>query len=71
MIPDARRPVGRGGASAEMGLIEPGWENFLDFLEFWQVVLSYDLLILMKQPGMPWLLPEKPRKIMICKICIP
>ena len=25
-----------------MGLIEPGWENFLDFLEFWQVVSSYD-----------------------------
>jgi hypothetical protein len=25
-----------------MGLIEPGWENFLDFLEFRQVVSSYD-----------------------------
>ena len=25
-----------------MGLISPEWENLLDFLELWQVLLSYD-----------------------------
>ena len=29
-------------ASAEMGLISPGRENLLDFLELWQVLSSYD-----------------------------
>ena len=29
-------------ASAEMGLILPGGENILDFLELWQVLLTYD-----------------------------
>ena len=29
-------------ASAQMGLIEPGGENLLDFLELWQVLSSYD-----------------------------
>ena len=28
--------------SAEMGLISPGGENLLDFLELWQVLSSYD-----------------------------
>ena len=30
------------GASAEMGLISPGGENLLDFLELWQVLSTYD-----------------------------
>ena len=30
------------GASAEMGLISPGGENLLDFLELRQVLLTYD-----------------------------
>ena len=25
-----------------MGLISPGWENLLDFLELWQVLSTYD-----------------------------
>ena len=29
-------------ASAEMGLISPGLENLLDFLELWQVLSTYD-----------------------------
>ena len=29
-------------ASTEMGLISPGGENLLDFLELWQVLLTYD-----------------------------
>ena len=29
-------------ASAEMGLILPGGENILDFLELWQVLSTYD-----------------------------
>ena len=29
-------------ASAEMGLISPGGENFLDFLELRQVLSTYD-----------------------------
>ena len=29
-------------ASAEMGLISPGGEDLLDFLELWQVLLTYD-----------------------------
>ena len=29
-------------ASAEMGLISPGGENLLDFLELWQVLSTYD-----------------------------
>ena len=29
-------------ASAEMGLISPGGENLLDFLELWHVLSSYD-----------------------------
>ena len=28
-------------ASAEMGLISPGGENLLDFLELWQVLSTY------------------------------
>ena len=28
-------------ASAEMGLISPGGENLLDFLELWQVPLEF------------------------------
>ena len=28
--------------SAEMGLISPGGEDLLDFLELWQVLLTYD-----------------------------
>ena len=31
-----------GDASAEMGLISPGGENLLDFLELRQVLSSYD-----------------------------
>ena len=31
-----------GDASAEMGLISPGGENLLDFLEMRQVLLTYD-----------------------------
>ena len=29
-------------ASAEMGLISPGGDNVLDFLELWQVLSTYD-----------------------------
>ena len=29
-------------ASEALGLISPGGENFLDFLELWQVLSSYD-----------------------------
>ena len=29
-------------ASAEMGLISPGGENLLDFLELWQLLSTYD-----------------------------
>ena len=29
-------------ASAEMGLISPGLENLLNFLELWQVLSTYD-----------------------------
>ena len=29
-------------ASEEMGLISPGGENLLDFLELWQVLSTYD-----------------------------
>ena len=29
-------------AAAEMGLISPGAENLLDFLELWQVLSTYD-----------------------------
>ena len=32
----------RAMASAEMGLILPGGENLLDFLELWQVLSTYD-----------------------------
>ena len=31
-----------GDTSAEMGLISPGGENILDFLEVWQVLSTYD-----------------------------
>ena len=31
-----------GDASAKMGLISPGMENFLDFLELRQVLSTYD-----------------------------
>ena len=31
-----------GDASAKMGLISPGGENLLDFLELWQVLSTYD-----------------------------
>ena len=30
-----------GEASAEMGLISPGGENLLDFLELWQMLSTY------------------------------
>ena len=31
-----------GDASVEMGLISPGWENLMDFLELRQVLSTYD-----------------------------
>ena len=31
-----------GDALAEMGLISPGGENLLDFLELWQMLSTYD-----------------------------
>ena len=31
-----------GEASLEMGLISPGWENLLDFLELRQVLSTYE-----------------------------
>ena len=40
-VPDVRCDF-PGGASAEMGLISPGGENFLDFLELWPVLSTYD-----------------------------
>ena len=40
-VPDVRCDF-PGGASAEMGLISPGGENLLDFLELRQVLLTYD-----------------------------
>ena len=40
-VPDVRCNL-PGGASAEMGLISPGGENLLDFLELWQVLSTYD-----------------------------
>ena len=40
-VPDVRCNL-PGGASAEMGLISPGGENLLDFLELRQVLLTYD-----------------------------
>ena len=39
-VPDVRCNL-PGGASAEMGLISPGGENLLDFLELRQVLLTY------------------------------
>ena len=40
-VPDVRcdKP---GEASAEMGLISPGGQHLLDFLELWQVLSTYD-----------------------------
>ena len=40
-VPDVRCDL-PGDASAEMGLISPGGENLLDFLELQQVLLTYD-----------------------------
>ena len=40
-VPDIRCDYPRD-ASAEMGLISPGVENLLDFLELWQVLSTYD-----------------------------
>ena len=40
-VPDVRCDL-PGDASVEMGLILPGGENFLNFLELWQVLLTYD-----------------------------
>ena len=31
-----------GDVSDAMGLISPGWENLLDFVEWWQVLSTYD-----------------------------
>ena len=40
-VPDIRFDYPRD-ASAEMGLISPGGENLLDFLELQQVLLTFD-----------------------------
>ena len=40
-VPEARFYL-PGDAFAEMGLISPGGENLLDFLEFLQVLSTYD-----------------------------
>ena len=40
-VPEVRCDKPRD-ASTETGLISPGVENFLDFLELWQVLSSYD-----------------------------
>ena len=40
-VPEVRCDKPRG-ASAEMGLISPGGENLLDFLEMRQVLSTYD-----------------------------
>ena len=40
-VPEVRCDYPRE-ASAEMGLISPGGENLLDFLELWQVLSTYD-----------------------------
>ena len=40
-VPDVRCDF-PGDASAEMGLISPGGENLLDFLELRQVLSTYD-----------------------------
>ena len=39
-VPEVRCDFTRD-ASAEMGLISPGGEILLDFLEFWQVLSTY------------------------------
>ena len=39
-VPEVRCDLPRD-ASAEMGLISPGGENLLDFLELWQVLSTY------------------------------
>ena len=40
-VPEVRSDLPRD-SSAEMGLISPGGENFLDFLELRQVLSTYD-----------------------------
>ena len=40
-VPDVRCDL-PGDASVEMGLILPGGDNLLNFLELWQVLLTYD-----------------------------
>ena len=40
-VPEVRCDYPRD-ASAEMGLISPGGENLLDFLELWHVLWTYD-----------------------------
>ena len=40
-VPEVRCDQPRD-TSAEMGLISPGGENLLDFLELWQVLWTYD-----------------------------
>ena len=42
VVPEARSDY-PGDASAEMGLISPGGQNLLDFLELRQVLSSYDV----------------------------
>ena len=40
-VPEVRCDEPRN-ASGEMGLISPGWENLLDFLELRQVLSTYE-----------------------------
>ena len=40
-VPDVRCDL-PGDTSVEMGLILPGGENLLNFLELWKVLLTYD-----------------------------
>ena len=40
-VPDVRCDL-PGDASVEMGLILPGGDNLLNFLELWQVLSTYD-----------------------------
>ena len=40
-VPEVRCDL-PGDASVEMGLILPGGDNLLNFLELWQVLLTYD-----------------------------
>ena len=53
-VPEVRCDLS-GDASAEMGLISPGWENLLDFLELRPVLSTYDRDL--RDP--PWLPQER------------